>query len=143
MNFVASTLLLVALLSAAFATNWQVDVGYGAGAPFPGSPVQWSVFRFFPENLTIVQGDTVTWTLRNDGTRSFSSFSTHYLTRLCRPLCHLFSCYFTSFQGYRQLVLRPCPLSYSTDYWNFGKSDRYRERDGNLQCWSDVLSKIS
>lgn len=55
------------LLAVANAANWHVDVGYGAGTPIPGTPVQWLVFRFFPENLTVVEGDTVTWTLRNDG----------------------------------------------------------------------------
>jgi len=56
-------LLLVA--TAAFAANWNVQVGYGSGGG--GFAQQWAVLRFFPENITIVAGDTVTWVLANDG----------------------------------------------------------------------------
>lgn len=60
-------ILIAALLAFAGAANWDVEVGYGAGTPIPVAPVQWAVLRFFPGNLTINAGDTVTFTLMNDG----------------------------------------------------------------------------
>jgi len=66
-QFALLPLLVLAAVGFASAANWNVTAGYGAGTPVPGTPVQWAVFRFFPGNLTIVAGDTVTFTLGNDG----------------------------------------------------------------------------
>jgi hypothetical protein len=59
--------LLCILISSAFAANWIVRVGYGVVGSVQGTALPWSVFRFFPENLTIVAGDSVTFVHRDDG----------------------------------------------------------------------------
>ncbi len=56
--------LVIALSSA---VNWQVDVGHGIGTGVSEVPSEWAVLRFFPNNITINVGDTITWTHRSDG----------------------------------------------------------------------------
>ncbi len=65
-------LLMLCVLLAVFAlasaqTVWQVDSGYGVNTGVADVPSQWAVLRFFPDNITIVAGDSVTWTHRSDG----------------------------------------------------------------------------
>jgi plastocyanin len=59
-------IVIAALIAFACAATWDVENGYGAGTPIPGTPVQWAVLRFFPGNLTINAGDTVAFTHMND-----------------------------------------------------------------------------
>lgn len=58
---------LLCIVALAFATNWKIDAGYGVGTGVATAPSPWAVLRFFPRNITIVQGDTITWTLKSDG----------------------------------------------------------------------------
>lgn len=61
--------LLVFFLAATVA--WQVDVGFSAGHPLGGTGTQWEALVFFPANMTIVEGDNVTFILRDAGTGPF------------------------------------------------------------------------
>lgn len=57
----------LSLLAIACATNWQVDSGYGVPTGVNTAPTPWNVLKFFPDNITVVQGDSISFTHRSDG----------------------------------------------------------------------------
>jgi len=63
-------LVVLFLFGAPFATcapqNWVVQTGYGVNSTIIGFAQAWATLSFFPQNLTVNVGDTVTWVLTDD-----------------------------------------------------------------------------